>query len=243
MKQSKNDDPIIFFTLIDFLIQLLFVCLLVFAAYISKSYDENDFPDWTRDPIYLPVIIDDLSPYITKEYAEKLAILLKRVHPEKLDEVLRILSSMSISQLDAVTKKCTAGGVDCSKILGICSADPEFCQAVIGANQVARQRFRESQKPTCEAERTGPHVAILSVTGMNSDSTGIPVFIISNIRFPDIVSRINSGITQGMTIPLSKIGTVLNDFRRADCVYYVEYRSLNNNLDQYKKLSYYFYTR
>jgi len=89
MSRRKTEDPIIYFTLIDFLIQLIFIGLFIFV--VNKAV-RSDIESLTENPKF-PLIADALGPYITKNSIDSLIELLTRLDrlEKNGNEVLREL--------------------------------------------------------------------------------------------------------------------------------------------------------
>jgi hypothetical protein len=105
MDEPSGNDPIIYFTLIDFLIQIIFC--VVFAFVVFQALDQHrkdqersereklkqmaELPGWVRDPVYLP-LLRDMTPFITIKNERKLRELLEMLKKQgALEQFLKFL--------------------------------------------------------------------------------------------------------------------------------------------------------
>jgi hypothetical protein len=133
---NASDDPVIYFTLIDFLLQVIFFSLMLFVVlqHVGHAPQENQRPGWVDDPVNLP-LMRDMTPFVTiKKEAE-------------LRELLRLLKDRgALDQfLDYLRQN-----PDPLRFMEQCRAHPEACRR-FGAMTASDLGRLGAGKPACLA--------------------------------------------------------------------------------------------
>lgn len=134
MSLKKSEDPIIYFTLIDFLVQLIFLALFIFVV-LRVSEVSKPNPPWLDDPDYLPLINEALTPYINGESAKTLAKLLKELFEREngQETLAKLLAFLQLNDKPLETlEACTRNPSVCNSLIVRCNANPKSC-AVLAA--------------------------------------------------------------------------------------------------------------
>jgi hypothetical protein len=132
---SRNDDPVIYFTLIDFLVQIIFcaVILLVVLQHRSHARPDSGRPGWVDDPVTLP-LMRDMTPFITIKKDEELRELLQRLKDgDALAQFLEFLRSTP----------------EPFKLMEQCRAHPEACRR-LGTMTASELGRLGTGKPPCQ---------------------------------------------------------------------------------------------
>lgn len=122
----------IYFTLIDFLLQLVFLGLFVFViTSLSPDGDSKKPPGWVFQEQYLPLLNDGLSPFIRANEADELRRVLENINktPGLLESLLNFLQSTKNPRDFLVY--CAKNPSSCSGVLGRCEASPRTCKALV----------------------------------------------------------------------------------------------------------------
>lgn len=132
MSLKKSEDPIIYFTLIDFLVQLIFLALFIFVV-LRVSEVSKPTPPWLDDPDYLPLINEALTPYINGESAKTLAELLKELFERDggQETLAKLLDFLRLNDKPLETlKACARDPSVCNSIIARCNASPKSCEVL-----------------------------------------------------------------------------------------------------------------
>jgi len=147
-----SDDPIIFFTLIDFLVQLLFFALLIFTVHNFKSQAiQNTTVLVPGSPDVYAILIDGLSPYVRAEKSEQLKELLQKMWEKGLlEDFVRFVNR--VEDPLSVMKTCAANPNVCESVLKKCAGNTDFCERLAGADEPSIKRMLGALgNPPCEA--------------------------------------------------------------------------------------------
>jgi hypothetical protein len=235
----------IYFTLIDFLIQLIFIGL--FAFVVNKAV-KSDIDNLTENPKF-PLIADALGPYITKNSVDSLIELLTQLDRLQkngnaaIKEILNFLR-MTNKPLETI-KSCSENPQFCDQIVSRCAQYPKSCERIAGASDSEFAGFGN-------LKGAGSHYC------QPSDKRSA-LFTVSEVgNIPDISLRIDSisasgadvlrgegiSITAGEQLSLPAFVSRFSLLSGKDCQYVVRYIEGAKNLDAYKTVnSYFFFVR
>lgn len=230
MKRKSADDPIIYFTLIDFLIQLLFFGLFIFVVWSALGNDSRaQLPSWVFDKQYAPLINKDLSPFIRANEAKELSAVLKEIDktPGLLDQLLRFLQQTT--DPIALLEFCSKNQESCVSLIGRCDENPKSCEVL---SEMSDERFAAlgvgTGKPFCE-KGAGART-LFTVVGLDTQRGG--VLVIKDITA--LGSRVLE--VEKIQIPPNESLTVENfkelvaPFNLKNCVHVVRYRAESDSL-------------
>jgi hypothetical protein len=175
MSSSKSDDPIIYFTLIDFLVQLIFLAVFLAVALQTAQRGseppQGQPPSWVSDPSYFPLLNEGVGPFIRDDDARDLLLFLRKVYDEKLLEPLLAFLTKTQNPL-AVLQGCSANPSACSQVLSRCSEFPDSCKALAG---MSGRRFAAigegAGKPLCR-DISGRSPPLFTVYGESGPGVG-----------------------------------------------------------------------
>jgi hypothetical protein len=230
MRRKSGDDPIIYFTLIDFLLQLVF--LGIFAFVVSKALARDDHagvPNWVYEPQYLPLLNDTLSPFIRADEADKLRGLLEglREKPGLLDKFLEFLATHP-RPLELLNQ-CSADPATCTAVLSRCSTQKQSCANLATMSDEEFSRILGgSGKPFCR--KTEGRRALFLVTGFE-DEAKRRVLRISEIsdfaREPLTLQGIR--LTEGTVFSPESFEKFFAPLERLPCAHVIRYRALSDS--------------
>jgi hypothetical protein len=239
MSTSKSDDPIIYFTLIDFLLQLIF--LAIFLTVALNVVEEGSQPDssapphWVFDKKYLPLINESISPFIRADDAEKLRRLLDDINKRGLLEPLLTFLAATREPL-ATLEICSREPRLCTAILSRCKESPDSCKAL---SEMTSSKFAKlgsgAGKPICFDE--SGRGRIFTVIGFGTGNA--PKFRLSEVTPYGARVLLEAGVAVGPGVTLNK-GEFLSRFQsfaRKDCVHVVRYMAESDSYQQSKIVS------
>ncbi|MDG1454008.1 MAG: hypothetical protein P8Q17_06205 [Methylophilaceae bacterium] len=194
---NKKDNDIVYLTLIDFLIQLIFFSLFVFVIF-NKPPSSNapiySAPKWVNDKIYAP-ILEGFGPFIRVENVKKFEEIWKYLKSQKdLDNLLEALKYAKTTDelkrsADLVSK---GGGVE------------KVEKKIIG-------------KKSCLKDGS-----TTSIFSFDAYDTFIRVNSISDIG-KQLLQANGINIKEGQRVNKSEIRNKFFKFFNNNCVYYVDY--------------------
>jgi hypothetical protein len=215
---QQRDDPIVLFSLVDFLIQLivlgLFAAVLFALIVESKEQEsrklEEAIPVWVKDPAYLP-LLKGMSPMVDAENAKELAKLLQAVHEKGLLEDLVKFLNSAADPLKAI-RNCAENPKQCEAILLQCNANRAVCDrlASTDAKRLADILKNSLGRPPCIATpprhlfkvvardgdgEVGRHYEVLQITAEGQSwlkRLGVPLVVGQHFA-PGEVSRLFKG--------------------------------------------------
>jgi hypothetical protein len=198
---NDRSDSIVFFTLIDFLAQLLFFGVLLFVWNLGAGDDKkpNKVIEKFRDPIYVPVL-EGVGPFIHEKNVELLTRLFKTI---KSDAELRAL----VEALQAMPPAKLNEFVERAKIHGKDPSDSEVWKTILSG----------FGRPPCIQD--GWKRPIMELTAFDDR------IVVSQI-FEDgkeAVSRLAPEFRPGTVLERSRIADSLRKFRNNQCNYYIQY--------------------
>lgn len=226
MSSSKSDDPIIYFTLIDFLVQLIFLAIfLTVALQASQRGSEppqGQPPPWVIDPAYFPLLNEGVGPFIRNDDAKELLNFLKKVYDERLLEPLLAFLAKTQNPL-AVLKGCSIDPSACSQVLSRCSKFPDSCKALA---EISDSKFgaigQGEGRPQCR-DSSGKSPRLFTVYGEIGPSGGR--YRIEDVSAFGMVSMKEAGIDVGNGVVFDRLGfsRVFRPFKEKKCVHVVRY--------------------
>ncbi len=196
---QRKDNDIVYLTLIDFLIQLIFFSLFIFVIFsndkLKKPIAEPYSPQkWVNEKIYAP-ILEGFGPFIKAENVKKFEEIWKHLKTQQdLDNLLSALKSAKSTEelkksADIVSKGGGAAKVE-QKILG--------------------------KKSCLENGSTA------SIFAFDAYDTYIKVKSISDVGAEHAIKR-GLQLKIGDEVAKSTIGAKFNMFLEKDCVFFVDY--------------------
>lgn len=191
--QKRNDD-IVYLTLIDFLIQLIFFSLFVFVIYKNSNVPTYMPPTWVNDKTYAP-ILEGYGPFIRAENVKKFQEIWKYLKSQKdLDDLVSSLkTAASVAELKKGAEVVSKGG---------------------GADKVEKKII--GKKSCLEDGSTN------SVLAFEAYDEFIKVTDITAIGLEEISKR-GIIVKVGDVIPKSQIGSKFSRFFEPNCIFFVDY--------------------
>ena len=245
MSSSKSDDPIIYFTLIDFLVQLIFLAIFLTvalqAAQRGSEPPEGEPPPWVIDPAYFPLLNEGVGPFIRDDDASDLLTFLKKVYDEKLLEPLLAFLTKTQNPL-AVLKGCAANPSACSQVLSRCSEFPDSCKALAGMSSAKFKEIGQGEgRPQCR-DALGKSTRLFTVYGEIGPSGGR--YRIEDVSAFGMVSMKEAGIEVGNGVVYDEAGfrRVFRPFEKKKCghvVRYIDTTDSNRQADVVRRVFYF----
>jgi hypothetical protein len=241
MTRRKTEDPIIYFTLIDFLVQLIFLALFLFVVNRAVNPDADTF---VSNPKF-PLIADALGPYITKNSIDPLIELLTRLDDlqknssDALIELLEFLR-MTDKPLEAI-KACSENPQFCDQIVSRCAQYPKSCERIASASNTEFAGFgnlKGAGKPYCQSSDNRVALFTVSEIGIAPDIT-LKIDSISGSGGA-VLREVGVQLVTGEQLSLSSFISKFSKFAAKDCQYVVRYVEGAKNLDAYKTVNSYF---
>jgi hypothetical protein len=146
---SSSDDPVIYFTLIDFLLQVIFCSLMLFVVFQHSAHARRpeSRPGWVEDPVYLP-LVRDMTPFITIKKDAELRELLRRLKDQGALE--RFLDYLRSNPLPVqLTQQCQISPAACQRFAAMTAAELEHLAATEPEAADAAPRHGGNGKPPC----------------------------------------------------------------------------------------------
>ena len=241
MTRRKTEDPIIYFTLIDFLVQLIFLALFIFV--VNRAVNSN--ADTLVSNPKFPLIADALGPYITKNSIDPLIELLARLDnlqknsSDALRELLEFLR-MTEKPLEAI-KACSENPKFCDQIVSRCVQYPKSCERIAGASNTEFAGFgnlKGAGKPYCQSSDKRAALFTVSEIGIAPDIS-LKIDSISDSGGA-VLQELGVTLAPGEQLSLASFVSKFSRFAAKDCQYVVRYVEGAKNLDAYKTVNSYF---
>jgi hypothetical protein len=218
---SSSDDPVIYFTLIDFLLQIIFCSLMLFMVFqhssVAHARQQANAPagppDWVQDPLYLP-LMRDMTPFITVKKDRELRELLQRLKDhDALKQFLNFLRSNPDSL--RVLEQCRANPTACQRFGTLTVDEIGELAAPQPATTPAVETRHGAGKPPCLAGDP----ALLSVDAYDDRLvvTGISALGARSLKAHRLALR------AGQIIRKSEVLATLAPLNRAECRYAIRY--------------------
>ena len=211
----NKDDPIIYFTLIDFLIQIIFFTLFIAVVYVSGSQKSKAIPEelgWVTNEIYWPML-NDLTPFIKQSQQDEIKKLLKVFQDNNaLEEFLAYIKNKP--NLSALFKSLNGIPPDTAKkIIEWCNANPDAC---------TRFAFSSTTKPSC-----------LSGAPLFDVNAYDDRLVIAKINNLNELSKLRVALRVGEVIPKNMIHAKFINFSDSalNCVYRIKYNKKGDSED------------
>jgi hypothetical protein len=240
MSLKKPEDPIIYFALIDFLVQLIFFGLFIFVAY---QLIEREKPTLTDKYPSLP-IINALGPYVSADAARDLVAIMNKIYEngrgaETLKKLLNFLRLVNkpVETLNA----CFRQPEICQAVVVRCEKYPDSCRA-LGA--LPDDGFRNigndtgAGKPHCVVKKN----RILFTLTSYQSSNGV-TFQISDIssQAKDVLNPLGIEIANNMQLSPVEFSARFLPLIKKNCTHTMRYDDKVNSLDHYKTVNSYFF--
>ncbi len=199
---SRQDDPILYFTLIDFLTQIIFFgifALIIFQSGARKEVAPRKLPAQSTDPVYYPDL-RGLQPLIAADQVQEVRELLSRLQDKgALEQLLSFLRQRP----------------EAFALITQCLDHPQACRKFSAMNAADIGKLMGTGKPPCltEADRLFAVEAFddrLVVTGIYEKER-------------HILTENNVLLTVGDVIPKSEIVSRLSGLNKAACRHYIQY--------------------
>jgi len=230
MKRKSADDPIIYFTLIDFLIQLLFFGLFIFVVWSALGNDSRtQLPSWVFDKQYAPLINKDLSPFIRANEAKELSAVLNEIDktPGLLDQLLKFLQKTT--DPIALLEFCSKNQESCVSLIGRCDENPKSCEVL---SEMSDERFAAlgagTGKPFCE-KGAGART-LFTVVGLDTQRGGVLVIKDITALGSRVLEVENIQIPSNESLTVENFKELVAPFNRKNCVHVVRYRAESDSL-------------
>jgi hypothetical protein len=230
MKRKSADDPIIYFTLIDFLLQLLFFGLFIFVVWSALGNDARvRLATWVFDEQYAPLINNDLSPFIRANEAKELSAVLNEIGktPGLLDKLLNFLKQTAdpISLLDF----CAENRESCVSLIARCDKNPKSCEAL---SEMSDERFAAlgagTGKPFCE-KGDGAR-ALFTVVGVDTQTGGMLVIRDVTALGARVLEAEKIEIPLNESLTIARFKELVAPFNLKACIHVVRYRAESDSL-------------
>ena len=222
---TSSDDPVIYFTLIDFLLQIIFCSLMLFVVFqhttLARMRQPDSAPGWVQDPLYLP-LMRDMTPFITLQKDQELRELLRHLKDRNaLEQFLDFLRSNpdSLQLTGQVTAQlmaqCRAHPAACQRFGTLTAAELGQLAALKPTTTPAAQGLHGAGKPPCLAGDP----ALFSVDAYDDRLvvTGISALGVSTLKAHRLTLK------QGQIIRKNDVLTMLSPLNRAECRYAIRY--------------------
>lgn len=240
MSLKKSEDPIIYFTLIDFLVQLVFLALFIFVA-IRVSEVSKPNPPWLDDPDYLPLINEALTPFINGESAKTLADLLKELfeHDAGQETLAKLLDFLRLNEKPLETlEACVRNPSVCNSVIARCNASPKSCEVLAAMPPKDFAGIvKGAGKPHCAMNNR-----ILFTLTSNRSSDGLN-FQISDVspEAEDALSTVGVQIANNTQLSPLEFSARFLPLTKKECQHTIRYVDKVNSLDAYKTVNSYFF--
>jgi len=204
---EDRSDSIVFFTLIDFLVQLLFFLVVAVVLYNTQTQAIDRHATILKlksNPNYVP-LLDGLGPFIKAENIKLLQELFKSVkNDNELQRLVAALKTMNPSAMEKLADTIAKAG-----------EDPN---SPVVTTMVQRALTGIGQKSCLE---NGSRESLFSITAFDDRLVVTEIFPHGVLEFEKLGVRLNTGDV----IPRSEIESRLKPFKKKDqnCVYFVRY--------------------
>lgn len=239
MSLKKSEDPIIYFTLIDFLVQLIFFGLFIFVAYkLVEREDPSLTPQYPSVPI-----INELGPYVSADAARDLVAIIKKIYndgrgAETLEKLLNFLrlADKPIKTLSA----CLEQPQICQAVVTRCEKYPSSCRALGTMSDDSFKTIgidKGAGKPHCAVKDR-----ILFTLTSNRSSDGLN-FQISDVspEAEDALSTVGVQIANNTQLSPLEFSARFLPLTKKECQHTIRYVDKVNSLEAYKTVNSYFF--
>jgi hypothetical protein len=230
MRKKAADDPVIYFTLIDFLLQLVFLGLFAFVLSKTLAQDKRDEPpSWVFQPQYLPLLNDTLSPFIRADNAEKLRELLEGLRAKEglLEKFLEFLATHP-RPLE-ILSQCAADPATCSAVLTRCNTQRQACANLAAMSDDDFSKILGgSGKPFCR--KSEDRRALFLVTGLEDESKNriLRVSEVSDFAAAEL-GKAGIQLTNQLDYSPQSFESAFGPLDALECVHVVRYRPLSDS--------------
>jgi hypothetical protein len=205
-----RDDPLVYFTLIDFLTQIIFFgifALIIFQSGARKEVAPEKLPAQSTHPVYY-LNLRDLQPSITADQVQEVRELLSRLQEKgAMERLLKFLQQRP--DAFALIRQCLDHPQECEKFSTLSTAD---IGKLLGVG-----------KPPCltEADR-------LFAVDAYSDR-----LVVTEIYEKErhVLTENNVSLTVDEVIPKSEIVSRLSGLNKATCRHYIQYMRRDDSED------------
>jgi hypothetical protein len=204
---EDRSDSIVFLTLIDFLLQLIFFGLVVAVWYSSyqaqQERGENALSKFSKNADVIVPTLEGIGPFLKASNVEVIVNLFKTL---KSDVELKRL----VEALQLWTPKELAEFVNTAKERGVDVNDPETKRRLFNAlGGFGRPPCLANQgtKPVIELTAYDDRVEVTRIFDVGASS----------------VQALLSELRQGQVVERSRIEAAFSGFKQKDCAYYVYY--------------------
>ena len=219
--RKKSNDQVVFLTLVDFLLQLIFFGLFVFVVVQTHQQKETDsvknLPSWVLKEEFLP-FITGLTPWVNADKAKELTALLKILDEKNLlADVLKFLRN-NPNPIENL-RFCATSPKLCEGIFRHCAAEVKDCEDLAG-------KGRSLGLPPCLPDLPR---ALFSAMLRRDDSAQDPYIEVTNITAQGRETFIANGIAvlEGEKLSLTdyerRFQTISRSLPNATCAHYVNY--------------------
>lgn len=239
MSLKKSEDPIIYFTLIDFLVQLIFFGLFIFVAYqLVERKDPTLAPQYPSVPI-----VNELGPYVSADAARDLVAIIKKIYEdgrgaETLKKLLNFLrlADKPINTLNICFKQPQL----CQAVVVRCEKHPDSCRAL---STIPDDKFanigidKGAGKPHCAVK---DRILFTLTSTRSSDRVNFQISDVSP-EAEDALSSVGIQIDNNMQLSPIEFSARFLPLTKKVCQYTIRYDDKVNSLDAYKTVNSYFF--
>jgi len=197
-----HDDPILYFTLIDFLTQIIFFgifALIIFQSGARKEVAPQKLPAQSTDPVYY-IDLRDLQPNITADQVKEVRELLSRLLEKgAMEQLLKFLQERP----------------DAFALINQCLNHPQACGKFGSMSAREMDKLAGVGKPPCLTEKDRLFTA-------DAFDDRLVVTHIED-RERHILTENNVQLTEGESIPKTEIISRLHGLTRPTCIHYIQY--------------------
>jgi hypothetical protein len=233
---GPTEDPIIYFTLVDFLIQLLFFGLFLFVVFEYGSGNPGETKEWVNRPEWtlfqdlkeeLP-FLKGMSELVPADSQQAMLDALRKLKEEGLLEEFLKFATQSEHPLDLI-KYCATDPERCSRFLGQCEKFPQECErfAAADGSGVTRMMNALGLGPCLPGGRP-----LFSIEGHGSGIEGEEGYFVVREIFPagkDELARANIQLIAGQQLAKDRVRTMFQALKPTDCRHYVDYLVLTDS--------------
>lgn len=227
-----NDDPIIYFTLIDFLVQLLFFGLFIFVVIeygnsadgrIRASVDSNEWAIFQKLKINLP-FFQGMAELVPADTQQAMLDALKKLEDENLldeflDFVVNFEDPLPLFQLCAADMKL------CASLIKQCKGHPNECRRFAEADQSGIGRMmRGLGTPPCREDKKSLFSISASGSGLPGEDGSFQVLNVSPAG-KEVLSQFGIQLFPGQLFSkdLAKVAFSKFTIAASVCHHYIDY--------------------
>jgi hypothetical protein len=247
-ESQRAEDPIIFFTLIDFLIQLLLLGLFsasVWAFHAAKAEKQasqiKELPAWTREQQYLP-ILEGLSPLVNAENAKELTELLQRLDEDALKALVKFLSA-SDDPLQ-VFRFCAENTARCKALLNQCARSDKLCENFANSDPEKLQSLlnRAPGRPACIESKPRSLFTLLATSDGIKGERVYEVTAVSDVGRVWF-EKMGVSLSVRQNIKDAQFADLFGPFspKKIGCVHFIDYRSKTDSDSMRREVENWFY--